>query len=147
LCSFLSSLSSQLIIIYRSSRQSEGNPDIHEIACAAQVMAWVAQGKLSAYYSYDLNAWDVAAGALMILEAGGKVTDMNNVPYSLRTRDMLCSQGEPVHHDILETLEEVDALSYEEDICELPDFLNVKRTKLEPGQGPKSLWYQARGQN
>ena len=35
---------------------------IRVIACAAQVMAWIAQGKLSAYYSYDLNAWDVAAG-------------------------------------------------------------------------------------
>jgi myo-inositol-1(or 4)-monophosphatase len=56
------------------------------IACAAQVMAWVAQGKLSAYYSYDLNAWDVAAGALLIAEAGGKVTDLNNVPFTLRTR-------------------------------------------------------------
>ena len=40
---------------------------IRVIACAAQVMAWIAQGKLSAYYSYDLNAWDVAAGKLSIL--------------------------------------------------------------------------------
>jgi len=120
------------------------------IACAAQVMAWVAQGKLSAYYSYDLNAWDVAAGALMIQEAGGQVTDMKNVPYSLRTRDMLCSQGSPVHKDILTTLKEVDALSYEEeeDECQLPDFLNVRRTKMDPSGRPKTLWYDGhRGQN
>eukprot|EP01041_Mallomonas_annulata_P009836 gene9835-20454_t len=118
------------------------------IACAAQVMAWVAQGKLSAYYSYDLNAWDVAAGALLILEAGGSVTDLRNVPYSLRTRDMLCSQGSPVHDDILHTLSEVDAISYEEEECQLPDFLNVRRTKMDPSGKPKTFWYdEHRGQN
>lgn len=116
------------------------------IACAAQVMAWVAQGKLSGYYSYDLNAWDVTAGALLIQEAGGKVTDMYDHPFTLRTRDMLCSQGEPVHSDILTALASVDALVYEEEVCELPDFLNVQRAKLLPGQGPKTLWIE-RGQN
>lgn len=120
---------------------------IRVIACAAQVMAWVAQGKLSAYYSYDLNAWDVAAGALLVLEAGGRVTDMRKVDYSLRTRDLLCSQGDGVHDEVLAVLEEVDALSYEEEVCELPDFLNVNRAKLLPGDKPKSFWYEPRGQN
>jgi myo-inositol-1(or 4)-monophosphatase len=117
------------------------------IACAAQVMAWVAHGKLSGYYSYDLNAWDVAAGALLIEEAGGQVTDMNNVPFTLRTRDMLCSQGGSVHGDVLETLATVNALSYEEESCELPDFLNVRRTKLDFLDAPKTRWYDSRGQN
>lgn len=117
------------------------------IACAAQVMAWVAHGKLSGYYSYDLNAWDVAAGALLIEEAGGQVTDMNSVPFTLRTRDMLCSQGGNVHRDILSTLASVDALTYEEESCQLPDFLNLRRTKLEVDAPPKSYWYDSRGQN
>ena len=47
------------------------------IACAAQVMAWVAHGKLSGYYSYDLNAWDVAAGTFLVQQAGGIVTDFS----------------------------------------------------------------------
>jgi myo-inositol-1(or 4)-monophosphatase len=117
------------------------------IACAAQVMAWVAHGKLSGYYSYDLNAWDVAAGALLIEEAGGRVTDMNCVPFTLRTRDMLCSQGGALHTDVLSTLASVDALSYEEESCELPDFLNLRRTKLDYNQSAKTRWYDSRGQN
>lgn len=117
------------------------------IACAAQVMAWVAHGKLSGYYSYDLNAWDVAAGALLIEEAGGRVSDMNGEPFTLRTRDMLCSQGGNVHNEVLETLESVNALSYEEPSCELPDFLNLRRTKLDPFAPAKTKWYDARGQN
>jgi myo-inositol-1(or 4)-monophosphatase len=117
------------------------------IACAAQVMAWVAHGKLSGYYSYDLNAWDVAAGALLIEEAGGRVTDMNCVPFTLRTRDMLCSQGGALHTDVLSTLASVNALSYEEESCELPDFLNLRRTKLDYNQSAKTRWYDARGQN
>jgi myo-inositol-1(or 4)-monophosphatase len=154
-----------MIILLLSSSDPVGNPIATEtsmrgfgalsskvrglrvIACAAQVMAWVAHGKLSAYYSYDLNAWDVAAGALLIQEAGGMVTDMNNVPFTLRTRDMLCSQGGNVHPDILSTLASVNALSYEEDSCDLPDFLNLKRTKLEPNAPAKTYWYNSRGQN
>lgn len=117
------------------------------IACAAQVMAWIAHGKLSGYYSYDLNAWDVAAGALLIEEAGGQVTDMHNEPFTLRTRDMLCSQGGSVHPAVLNTLASVNALSYDEEQCELPDFLNMRRTKLELNAPAKTYWYDARGQN
>ena len=81
-------------------------------------------------------------------EAGGLVTGLDNTPFTLRTRDMLCSQGDPVHSDILHILEEVDALGYMEEVCELPDFLNVKRTRLEYGAKPKTLWYdENRGQN
>lgn len=117
------------------------------IACAAQVMAWVAHGKLSGYYSYDLNAWDVAAGALLIEEAGGRVTDMNSVPFTLRTRDMLCSQGGDLHAEVLSTLASVNALSYQEEQCELPDFLNLRRTKLDYLAPAKTRWYDSRGQN
>ena len=76
------------------------------------------------------------------------VTDLRGVPFTLRTRDMLASQGAPVHEEVLQVLEEADALSYEEEICELPDFLNVRRTKLEIGAKPKTFWYDDnRGQN
>ena len=51
--------------------------------------------------------------------------------------------GEPVHSDGLRILDSVNALSYaEDDVCELPDFLNVRRYVLDPGVPAKSLWYQ-----
>ena len=94
----------------------------------------------------------MAAGALLIAEAGGSVTDLNNKPFTLRTRDMLCSQGEPVHQDILQILDSVDALSYAEEACELPAFLNVRKNSQRRFTSwaidrPASLWYEGRGQN
>ena len=52
--------------------------------------------------------------------------------------------GEPVHSEVLATLKSVDALVYEEEMCELPDFLNVNRAKFTGVA--KSLWID-RGQN
>jgi hypothetical protein len=61
---------------------------------------------------------------------------------------MLCSQGEPVHGDILRVLDGVDALSYAEESCELPDFLNVRKAKKRStGSKPATFWYDSRGQN
>lgn len=56
-------------------------------------------------------------------------------------------QGEPVHADILGVLDEADALSYEEDACELPDFLNVRKSRYSTGARPATFWYDRRGQN
>ena len=42
---------------------------------AALDLAWVAAGRYDGYWERDLNAWDLAAGLLLVTEAGGKVTD------------------------------------------------------------------------
>ena len=75
------------------------------------------------------------------------MTDMQGEPFTLRTRDMLCSQGEPVHTGILEILESVDALSYQEESCDLPDFLNIRKSKFSTGSRPATFWFNNRGQN
>ena len=46
------------------------------IACASQVIAWVARNQMQAYVSWDLNAWDVCAGMLIVQQSGGTVLDM-----------------------------------------------------------------------
>jgi len=48
------------------------------IGSAALDLAYVAAGRVDAFYEYSLHAWDVAAGALIVQEAGGKVTDFGN---------------------------------------------------------------------
>jgi myo-inositol-1(or 4)-monophosphatase len=55
-------------------------PDIAGIrmeGSAALSLAYVAAGRLDAYWSSDLEAWDMAAGALIVREAGGIVTDIS----------------------------------------------------------------------
>ncbi len=44
---------------------------------AAADLAYVACGRFEAFYEYGLNAWDVAAGAFIVQQAGGKVTDFS----------------------------------------------------------------------
>jgi len=77
---------------------------IRMLGSAAIMLAWVANGRLTCYWEYDLSSWDIAAGALLVTEAGGKFTDLNGDPYSLRTRKMIASNG-LVHDDILSTLQ------------------------------------------
>jgi len=76
---------------------------IRMLGSAALMLAWVANGRLTSYWEYDLSSWDIAAGALLIQEAGGKLTDLNGNPYNLRVRKMIASNG-LVHDEILRTL-------------------------------------------
>ena len=86
---------------------------IRVVACSALTTAWIACGRLAAHYGYDLSSWDLVAGALLIQEAGGLVTDLDSSPYKLETRNMLCScNGGQVHEEILSVLREADAVSF-----------------------------------
>lgn len=82
------------------------------IACSAMTLPWIACGRLSAHFGYDLSSWDLVAGALIVQEAGGCVTGLDGSPYTLQTRNMLCSNGK-IHEDILKILKASDAVSFE----------------------------------
>ncbi len=51
--------------------------DIRRSGSAAMDMAWIAAGRADGFWEYELNPWDVAAGMLLVQEAGGTVTDFN----------------------------------------------------------------------
>ena len=48
---------------------------LRRLGSAAVDLAYVACGRFESYFEYNLNAWDVAAGCLIVKEAGGQVTD------------------------------------------------------------------------
>jgi len=50
---------------------------VRRLGSAATDLAYVANGRFDAFYEYSLNAWDVAAGAFLVQQAGGKVTDFS----------------------------------------------------------------------
>ena len=50
---------------------------VRRLGSAATDLAYVACGRFDAFFEYDLKAWDVAAGALLVMEAGGEVSDFN----------------------------------------------------------------------
>jgi myo-inositol-1(or 4)-monophosphatase len=83
---------------------------IRMIGSAALMLAWVANGRLTAYWEYDLSSWDVAAGSILIEEAGGKMTDLKGERWNLRTRKICGSNGGKVHEQILKALEEANVV-------------------------------------
>lgn len=88
------------------------------IASASQTMAWVAQGKLNAYFSWDLNAWDVAAGICIVEESGGLVSNFDGSKADISSRDMVitcCSKrGEEgiLRDELINVLKENDCIDY-----------------------------------
>lgn len=85
--------------------------NIRVAGSAALHMAYVAAGRLSGFWEIGLNSWDMAAGALLITESGGKVTDTLGNPYSLGVRNLLCSNGH-IHDEFVQQLGDAGATGF-----------------------------------
>ena len=70
---------------------------------AAIDLAYVACGRFDGFWEDGLSPWDIAAGALLIEEARGRVTNFDNEPLSIYTQKVLASNG-LVHDDMLRVL-------------------------------------------
>jgi myo-inositol-1(or 4)-monophosphatase len=66
-------------------------------------LAYVAAGRFDGYWAFDNHAWDVAAGAVLVREAGGLVTNIDGSAFDPHTPDGLASNG-PLHAVLLEEL-------------------------------------------
>lgn len=64
---------------------------LRALGAAALHLAYLAAGRIDVFWEFDLNAWDIAAGVLLIQEAGGVVQDMDGQPFRLDTRDITVS--------------------------------------------------------
>lgn len=60
---------------------------------AATDLAYVACGRFDVFYEYGLSPWDVAAGVLLVTEAGGRVTDFGNGDDSIFGREIIASNA------------------------------------------------------
>jgi myo-inositol-1(or 4)-monophosphatase len=69
-------------------------------------LAYVAAGRLDAYWEMHLEPWDWATGWLLVEEAGGVVTDLHGEPWSLGKVNLAASNG-PIHHELLAVLRRV----------------------------------------
>mgnify|MGYP001322521180 FL=1 len=70
--------------------------------CAALDLAYVASGRFDGYFHNNINIWDIAAGVLIIKEAGGKVNDINK--FDINTINIRASNNN-IHNKMLENLE------------------------------------------
>ena len=70
---------------------------------AAMNLAYVAAGRFDGFWERGIQAWDMAAGVLMVTEAGGKVTDITGKPFDLLGENALASNGK-IHGQIFKIL-------------------------------------------
>lgn len=88
-----------LNLLYEFVTKSHG---FRRIGSAAVDLAYVACGRFEAFYEQNLNPWDVAAGVLLIQEAGGTVTDFNNGSNYIFGKQILATGK--IHQEMLEVL-------------------------------------------
>lgn len=76
---------------------------LRRIGSAAVDLAYVACGRFDAFFEYNLNSYDVAAGAYLVQQAGGKVMNFAGGSEFIETREMLATNG-IVSEEILDTI-------------------------------------------
>ena len=74
---------------------------VRRLGSAAIDLCWVAAGRFDGFYEHQLNAWDSAAGYLIVEEAGGKVTDLNGDTYSPYKPGIIATNG-LIHDELVE---------------------------------------------
>jgi myo-inositol-1(or 4)-monophosphatase len=103
------------------SRKRHASPNIHfyqeftlrshgvrRAGSAALDLAYVAAGRMDAFWEFNLNPWDTAAGILLVEEAGGRVTDFAGRHYRLESREILASNG-LIHAELLRFFDDMFA--------------------------------------
>jgi myo-inositol-1(or 4)-monophosphatase len=95
------------------SHKRHKNPNIHfyqqftlrshgvrRAGSAALDLCYVACGRYDAFWEFNLNPWDTAAGVLIVQEAGGTVTNFSGGPFSIDSAQVLASNG-LLHDELL----------------------------------------------
>jgi myo-inositol-1(or 4)-monophosphatase len=106
-------LAESLVATGFPSRKRHLSPNIHfyqeftlrshgvrRAGSAALDLAYIACGRMDAFWEFILNPWDTAAGILLVEEAGGKVTDFSGGYCHLDSREVLASNG-LIHEELL----------------------------------------------
>jgi len=73
---------------------------VRRLGSAAIDLCWVAMGRFDGFYEHKLQAWDSAAGFLMVEEAGGKVTDLSGNYYNPYQPGIIATNG-LIHDELL----------------------------------------------
>jgi myo-inositol-1(or 4)-monophosphatase len=76
---------------------------VRRFGSAALDLSYVAAGRLDGFWEVNLNPWDMAAGILLVTEAGGKVSDFEGGPLSIYGKKVVASNG-PIHDAMLSVL-------------------------------------------
>jgi myo-inositol-1(or 4)-monophosphatase len=131
-------LSEALVATGFPSFKRHKNPNIHfyhqltlrshgvrRAGSAAMDLAYTACGRYDAYWEFNLNPWDTAAGVLLVQEAGGRVTGFWDDPFDIASKEVAASNS--VLHP--ELLKEMQAVFEGRGLEELADPVEYSRTR------------------
>jgi len=82
---------------------------VRRIGSAALDLCWVAAGRFEGFFEHELNAWDSAAGFIIVEEAGGKITDFEGRDYSVYQPKLLATNGK-IHEELMTVINSLEAL-------------------------------------
>jgi len=66
---------------------------LRRLGSAAVDLAYVACGRFDAFFEYNLNSWDIAAGAFIVQQAGGRISNFKGTAEFIEAREILASNG------------------------------------------------------
>src|SRR3954468_1537335 len=131
-------LSESLVATGFPSHKRHKNPNIHfyhqitlrshgvrRAGSAAMDLAYTACGRYDAYWEFNLNPWDTAAGVLLVQEAGGRVTGFWDDPFDIASKEVAASNT--ILHPQL--LKEMQAVMEGRDLEDLPNPVEYKKTR------------------
>ena len=87
----------------RFSRHCQG---VRRLGAAALDLCYVACGRLDGYWEIRLSAWDIAAGSLIVREAGGVMTDVEGDPHVMKAPFSVLAANATIHPLMLELLQD-----------------------------------------
>jgi myo-inositol-1(or 4)-monophosphatase len=87
------------------SRLIRSGVPVRRLGSAAMDLCWVAAGRFDGFYEHKLQAWDSAAGFLIVEEAGGKVSDFSGNRYSPYQPHIVATNG-IIHKELLRCINE-----------------------------------------
>jgi myo-inositol-1(or 4)-monophosphatase len=76
---------------------------MRRLGSAALDLAWTACGRFEAFYEYGLNPWDVAAGVILVKEAGGKCSEFNGHANTVFGEDIIASNS-LIHQEMMDVV-------------------------------------------
>jgi myo-inositol-1(or 4)-monophosphatase len=76
---------------------------VRRLGSAAVDLCWVAAGRMDGFWESDLKPWDIAGGALIVAEAGGRVTTLSGTPFTSRGGHVLATNGH-LHDAMLDVI-------------------------------------------
>jgi myo-inositol-1(or 4)-monophosphatase len=139
-------LAESLIATGFPSRKRHGNPNVHfyhevtlrshgvrRAGSAALDLAYTACGRLDGYWEFKLNSWDTAAGALLVREAGGRVTYVDGSPFHLASLEVLATNGK-IHSAMMELFADMFAGRNLEPIPTPKEFAAMRQERAAHSQ-------------